>query len=305
MNKESTNALRLLNAVLLLIVAAFLLACITAPWIFNGLIALGRNVAVLEELRDLRFEEIISRLVLIYLILGFYPAVRLGGASSFAPLGLTRDVPRIRAIGRGWLLGVVSVGALYVLGAVTGILVWAPDSWGRLVGRIIGYFIGGLLIGVIEEVFFRGALFGLLRRLVHWVPAALAVSAFFSFVHFLRPDSPTGIVYGEWYTGFALVPHMFHTTDQPGFYIPFALTLFVMSLVLCVLYRRHGHLYMIIGLHAGWVLALGAGRFFFDRATQVESVFFGTSVNLARSWAALTLLVLMLIWAAVPKTKRR
>lgn len=301
--RDTSNPMRLLNAVLLLLAGAFLLACLTASPIFNGLISLGRVVDALEGLRDVHFEEVISRLVLIYLVLGFYPAIRWAGATSLEPFGMAQDIPWKQAAGRGWLLGVGSVAALYALALMTGALIWSPDPWGRVAGRLAGYLVGGVLIGLVEEIFFRGALFGLLRRVVHWIPAAIAVSLFFSFVHFLRPESPGGIVYGEWHTGFALVPHMFFVTDRLEHYVPFAITLFLMSIVLCALYQRQGHLYLIVGLHAGWVLALQVGKFFVERGAGEWTGFFGTSTNLSRSWSALAMLGVMLVWVILPRRR--
>ena len=292
--KDTSEPMRLLNAVLLLLAGAFVLACITASPVFNGLIALGRMVGALEGLRDVHFEEVISRLLLIYLVVGFYPTIRWAGATSLEPFGMARDLPWMQVACRGWLLGVGSVAALYAVALMTGALVWSPDPWGRVAGRLAGYWVGGVVIALVEEVFFRGALFGLLRRVVHWIPAAIVVSLFFSFVHFLRPAAPGGIVYGEWHTGFALVPHMFFVTDRLDHYVPFAITLFLMSIVLCAMYQRQGHIYLIIGLHAGWVLALQTGKFFVERGAEEWTRFFGTSTNLSRSWSALALLGIML-----------
>lgn len=299
------NSIRLLNAVLLVQAGAFLLACLSAPHIFNGLIWLGRNVTTFEGLRDIHFEEVISRLVLIYIVVGFYPAIRWAGATSWEPFGFPRGTPWLRTVWRGWLLGIGSVGLLYVVAVASGALVWAPDPWSKVVGRLAGYLVGGLLVGLIEEILFRGAMFGLLRRVVHWIPAAVAVSIFFSLVHFIQPESPEGIVHGEWNTGLKLVPHIFFVTGRLDHYIPFALTLFVMGLVLCALYQRQGHILFIIGLHAGWVLALQTGKFFVGKGSSDWRIFFGTSENLARSWSALVLLLIILAGVCLmrPRTK--
>lgn len=288
--------MRVLNAVLLLIVAAVLLACGTAPWIFNALIYLGRSVEAWEALRDLEFEEVIARLVLIYLVLGFVPAIRWGGARTLSAVGLARGTDWKGEVWREWLLGVGSIVGLYMIALLLGACVWEPDGWGRVAGRLPGYLVGGLIIGLVEEVFFRGMLFGYLRKVIHWLPAALVVSLFFAFVHFLRPESPSGIVCGEWHTGFSLLPHTFYITARLDHYIPFALTLFMMSMVLCFSYQREGRLYRIIGLHAGWVLALQLGRMLFARNLEVWGFLFGAADNLARSWAALVMLLILWIW---------
>lgn len=291
--------MRVLNAVLLLMLGAVVLACITAPWIFNALIHLGRTVEAWEGLRDLEFEEVMARLVLIYLVLGFVPAIRLGGARTSSAVGLVRGVDWKREIGRGWSLGVGSIAALYMIALLLGAFVWSPAGWGRVAARLPGYLVGGLIIGLVEEVFFRGALFGYLRKVVHWIPAAVVISLFFAFVHFLRPESPSGIVHGEWHTGFLLLPYAFYITARLEHYFPFALTLFMMGMVLSFIYQREGRLYHIIGLHAGWVLALQLGRTLFERNVEAWGFLFGAADNLARSWAALIMLLILWGWVAL------
>ncbi len=290
---------RLLNAVLILLLGVVLLACLTAPWIFNALIRLGRTVELLEGLRDLTFEQVISRLVLIYLVLGIVPAIRWGGVRSPDNIGLPRHTVWAREVLLGWCLGCASLVLLIGWAWGTGVFVWNPDPWGRVLGRFAAYLIGGLLVGWIEEILFRGILFNALKRVMAWWPAALVVSAGFAFVHFLGPRAPDGIVWGHIDTGFRLLPHSIYITHDMSHYMPFGFTLFVMSLVLCAFYQRRGNLYFIIGLHAGWVVILQGARFLFERDPTIASLWFGASTNAGRSWAALLLMILFLVYAVI------
>lgn len=82
---------------------------------------------------------------------------------------------------------------------------------------------------VVEELFFRGFLFGALRRSMHWVPAALLAGAVFGGVH--AGGTP------------------------PIFLVPLA----VLGFMLCWLYRRTGSLLPGIAVHAlNNSIALGA-----------------------------------------------
>jgi CAAX protease family protein len=86
----------------------------------------------------------------------------------------------------------------------------------------------GVVAPVVEELFFRGFLFGALQRTMHWVPAALA----------------TGVVFGG-----------VHAGGTPAiFLVPLA----VFGFVLCWLYRRTDSLVPGMGVHAfNNALALG------------------------------------------------
>jgi membrane protease YdiL (CAAX protease family) len=86
----------------------------------------------------------------------------------------------------------------------------------------------GIVAPIVEELFFRGFLFGALGRVMHWVPAAMT----------------TGLVFGG-----------VHAGGTPAiFLVPLA----VLGTLLCVLYRRTGSLLPGMGVHAfNNALALG------------------------------------------------
>jgi membrane protease YdiL (CAAX protease family) len=85
-----------------------------------------------------------------------------------------------------------------------------------------------LVAPVVEELFFRGFLFGALGRVMNWMLAALA----------------TGVVFG-----------LVHAGGTPAIFL---VPLFVLGALLCVLYRRTGSLLPGMGVHAfNNALALG------------------------------------------------
>jgi membrane protease YdiL (CAAX protease family) len=86
----------------------------------------------------------------------------------------------------------------------------------------------GIVAPIVEELFFRGFLFGALGRVMHWVLAALS----------------TGLVFG-----------LVHAGGTPAIFL---VPLFVLGALLCVLYRRTGSLLPGMGVHAfNNALALG------------------------------------------------
>jgi membrane protease YdiL (CAAX protease family) len=131
--------------------------------------------------------------------------------------------------------------------------------------RLPALLLGALLVSLIEETLFRGALFGVLRRAMHWFPALALVSAIFATLHFI--DWKANALRGapvEWHTGFRLIGHMLHLSD-PRMGLGGWPTFFVAGLVLgdCVL--RTGSLHLAIGVHAGWVLGQRVFEVFFTR----------------------------------------
>jgi membrane protease YdiL (CAAX protease family) len=71
-----------------------------------------------------------------------------------------------RAIAGGWVLGVLILVALVLALLELEIRLpdTSPDSWSRMALRVVQALIGGLLIGILEETFFRGALYSAIRR---------------------------------------------------------------------------------------------------------------------------------------------
>lgn len=93
----------------------------------------------------------------------------------------------------------------------------ANDS---LAGLVAVTILVAVVAPLVEETFFRGFLFGALRRAIGWLPAALASGVLFGLVH----AGGTPLIF--------LVP------------------LAVLGFVLCVLYRRTGSIVPGMGVHA-------------------------------------------------------
>ena len=154
---------------------------------------------------------------------------------------------------------------------------------------------------IIEEVFFRGALFGGLRQRQRMLSAALVSSAIYAIVHFFQRSIWEGPV--TWSSGLELLPRMlsgFAEIEQliPGF---FSLTLAGMMLALA--YQRTGSLYLSMGLHGGWIFWLKSYGFLTVPAEGSNAWFWGTN-KLTDGWLAFALLAAMFIgfwrWSQSP-----
>ncbi|MFH0878210.1 MAG: CPBP family intramembrane glutamic endopeptidase [Lentisphaerota bacterium] len=296
------NPGRLFFSVMGLFVGAVLLAALVAPQVFNLLLWMGRRFPSMENLRDLEFISMASRCVLFFLLAGLYPAMRIGGLRSWNGLGLGR--------GGGWefvrafCLGAGTMLVIYAAGLLVGAFSFLTPDWGEVAGKSAAYLAGALLVGLIEETVFRGALFGSLTRLVGFAGAALFSSVFFSSVHFMEPDPAIGTVYGHWYSGFLLFSQAFRAVSGgPAF--PFCVTLFLMGMVLCAFYQYYGRLHFSIGLHAGWVWLMRISDYFIQSDDKRWEVLFGQEAAVPRSWVAVGMMSVYLIVALLLLRRRQ
>ncbi len=270
-----------------LFAASLLLGGALAGPVFNVLLWLGRNVPSLEALRDVEFERVASRCVLIILLAAAVPVARRAGIRSARGIGFAPGVKWGRLIGAGFLAGVAATAAIFTAGLAAGAYdVQEMFRHGAIVKSAV-YLAGALLVGLIEEGFFRGVLFGALRRSVGFWGGVAIAGVIYSAVHFAKPRPPAGVVYGHVYSGIDLIPHMFNTVDMGPHFFPLALTLFLLSVVLCALYQRTGSLYVSIGFHAGLVWVMRIGGYFLERNEAVLPWLFSGDMVISKSWIAL------------------
>lgn len=276
-----------------------------APPLFNLIVRLGRTVPALEILRDIEFERIAYRMVMLAALAGLYPLARAAGMADWARLGLTKDAAWLRPWGRGMLLGAGSMLVLFGAGWALRAYWLAEADLASVAGLALGTLAGALLVGVFEETLFRGLLFGILRRGLGFWGGAVLASVIFSALHFAPPSPLRGVVYGHWYSGFSMAPYLFGSFGFNYHSYPFCLTLFAMGLALCVFYGRYGSLYFVMGLHSGWVWIIAVGSEVFERNIQRLPFLFGKSEVVSKSWIALFTIALFLLWGLALRPARR
>ncbi len=114
-------------------------------------------------------------------LLRTWPKLRRGDLGVTAPIGL----PLGLAAGVGlWLLSIVIANAqASVVGVHPQSLLVAAAAHRSLPGLIIDVVFGAGLVAVVEELFFRVVLFGLLRQRLRFAYAAILSSALFAIAH--------------------------------------------------------------------------------------------------------------------------
>jgi len=292
--KHENPALRRTVSLFVLIFGSTILGALIAPHLYNGLIHLGRETGW-SGLRNIEFQRVFGRAVMVILVLGLYPAIRASGIRTWGDIGLAPAPGWRRRMFRWFGIGALTMGSLFAIGLLTGF--YEIDIADRLKKphKVAEIFIGSFIIGFLEEFLFRGLFFTSFRlRLSFWASAS-ASSMIFALVHFVRPEPLVGVVHAEWDEGFRLLNDAFYFGHELVNYMPLMLTLFVMGLVLCAFTERTKSLAAAIGLHAGWVLAMRFGT----NACSVDKAgwLFGQTADITKSWMVLVLAVGFLIFA--------
>ena len=184
---------------------------------------------------------------------------------------------------RQFLFGFVLAGlpllAYYGLGLLTGawIIHIDYDSAGVTILYIIKYALIGCLIGVIEEILFRGFVLQSFLESMSLPVAVCACSLIYSMLHFFKADVfvSTGF---QPFVGFVTIAQFF----KPIFFeffinIPAIIGLFLVGVVLSYAFIKTKSLYLSIGLHTGMVFMMKADGMFLVRVREKLGWLFGDS----------------------------
>jgi membrane protease YdiL (CAAX protease family) len=146
-----------------------------------------------------------------------------------------------------------------------------------------------MCVALLEEVLFRGALFGTLRKAVAWPIALLISSVVYAWLHFFqRPAAPPHIT---WASGWVLLPQMMHGFVEWETLVPGFFTLTIAGLLLGLAFQRTRSLYFSIGLHAGWIFWLKLYGFATSPVPGADLRFWG-SQKLVDGWLGLVVMAL-------------
>jgi hypothetical protein len=207
--------------------------------------------------------RVMGRLAQLYILLGLWPFLKLLRLDNAAALGF--GIPRRRFlldVALGWLLGVAILAAL--IWALLKLDVRVPDLpdhglvW-LVLEKAVAALVGGLLIGLLEETFFRGALYGAIRRRGGLRSAVIWSAALYALLHFLKPhDLPPGMPF-DWAGTRAMFTGVF-TGVLDWRHLDSMLALFLVGVFLALVRERSGHIAWGVGLHAGWVFVIQLSR---------------------------------------------
>ncbi|EXJ16710.1 CPBP family intramembrane glutamic endopeptidase [Imhoffiella purpurea] len=206
--------------------------------------------------------RVMGRLAQLFILLGLWPMLVALRLDDRASLGYRpKRAELLRSLVTGWSIGVAILILLVVVLLVLKIRVPDPgvEIWPGFAGKALQALIGGLLIGVLEETFFRGALYTAIRRRDGLRSAVIWSSLLYAALHFMKPSAlPAGTAL-DWAGALSMCLHavldLFQWKNLDSL-----LALFLVGVFLSLVRERSGHIGWCIGMHAGWVFVIQSTR---------------------------------------------
>ncbi len=270
----------------LLIVAYFgslLFAAIVSPWVYwtmqwlHGILPNVFHYLAYKSFDDyfdrIRWIPLVISLPFLFIKCHIFTPQQLG--LQFSADQFTRFLKWF-AIGVGCLLAIAAIQVHFA-----GASFKTDLSTGRIFGILIAALLGGLILGLLEEVVFRGLVLRMFYTAFGPVFAVLLSSLFFSYAHFKMPDeiwdkttaaqvNSHDLLQYEIKYGYAPPEDASRVKKWSGFFVAWwtvfgisenfnpikFLNLFTLGAVLCLATLRTRSLIPCIGLHAGIVVTM-------------------------------------------------
>ncbi|QIK37178.1 CPBP family intramembrane metalloprotease [Caldichromatium japonicum] len=256
---------------------------------------------------EIEAHRLMGRLAQVLILIGLWPFLRWQGLAERPALGLDVGWPALwRRLIWGWLGGSLMLGTL--VWALLELTVRLPDpdprDWPSLIGLIAQALTAGLAIGLLEEVFFRGALYAAICRESGVRAAMLWSAGLYAALHFMKPSAlPEEGGFGAgaafWMMAQAVLDLFQWKNLDSG------VALLLAGLLLAWVRERSGNIGWCIGLHAGWVFVIQLTRRLTDGNPDAAWGWLAGSYDGVIGWlAALWIGVLILALWSVERTGR-
>lgn len=260
---------------------------------------------------DVRFYKVFHYSIL---VTGFLPGLYyLTAGNQTSVLGL--DLSRQRAwrnfaggFSGGLVIIVVVESCLFVLGMRQ----LDPDLHRGLpaLGRAVAAaLLSGAVVGVTEEILFRGVIFTGLARYSGRLHALVVSSVFYSAVHFLDFRTLPQENAISWLTGISALGSLFGRFSDPQIYDSF-LSLFALGILFGLVRWHTGNIMLCAGLHAGIVTINKIFSYAVDYRpggpyTILVNVYDNTTGHLATFWLALACFIYYYFYMRAQSGSRR
>ncbi|MDB6122104.1 MAG: Abortive infection protein [Pedosphaera sp.] len=281
--------MRPLRSLLIYILVVFIGGALLAPWLY-WLVQSFAHTA--PKLANSPFHRYVNRSLLVLALIGIWPLLRSLGAKSFKEIGLVNPIGQTGKLAGGFALGFGSLACVAIIVLTAHGRVFTDLATGKLAGKMISAALTAIVVSILEELLFRGAIFGGLRRIWNWHAALLLSSMIYAIVHFMKRAELVGPV--TWHSGLELLPQMLSGFGNLHVVIPGFFNLTLAGIILGYAYQKTGNLYFSIGLHAGWIFWLKSYRII-TAPVQGANVWFWGSDNLIDGWLALVVLAVALV----------
>jgi uncharacterized protein len=290
--------MRPIRSLLIFLIVVFIGGALLAPWLYW----LVQATAPASHLAHNPFHRFVNRSLLALALAGIWPLLRSLGAKSWRDVGLVKTGGEWQRLIAGFALGFGSLAcvAIIVL-AAHGRQLKLNLTLAQCATDLAGATATAAIVAVLEELLFRGAIFGALRKIWNWRAALLVSSMIYAMVHFMQSADLVGPV--TWHSGLEILPRMLRGFGNKSVVIPGFLNLTLVGILLGLAYQKTGNLYFSIGLHAGWIFWLKSYGLLTSPVIAADQWLWGTE-KLIDGWLALFVLaVTLLVLIRLPLAK--
>jgi uncharacterized protein len=225
------------------LIAGLIAASIVAPFAAWGLAAAGFHFP---------FPRIFDRTMMATLMIALLVSARGLRLIELLRGGFADPLAHRGEFAAGLVLSLAVIAILFVLASVAGyghLLPLLP-----LLARAAKYAAAAMLIGIIEEAFFRAFLLGGLRSAWSNRAALIASAAIYAFAHILRSPAHIYLIGFQPWAGWRNLALSAGQLTHPLVVMPVLIGLFLLGIVLGEAFLGSGRVYLSIGLHAGFVI---------------------------------------------------
>ena len=225
----------------LALVAGLAVAIALSPFVALGVASLGFRFP---------FPRIFDRVVMVSLAVVIILSARGMDLIPLLQSGFARPRANLSRAGRGFA---VSLGVMAVLFAIAGAMQGFAGAAhaARLLPK---YILSAIVIGLLEEAFFRAFLFGGMQRDFGRTGALLISSAIYSLAHLVRAPAHFFVTSLDLTAGVRTLGLSFSQLASPLSALPTLLGLFLLGVVLADAVMLTGTVWFSVGLHAGFVV---------------------------------------------------
>lgn len=202
----------------------------------------------------MHFEKWTTRLGLLFLILGMFPACKFFKLTPQS-LGFNQSLGSYGkqfVIGYGYGLMILMVPLAISL--ALGIRTFDLTDTSKLASVAMTAVIGGVVVALIEESLFRGLFIRICTKELGWCWAIGLSSLIYALVHFMQPAHPPAAEDIEIWSGLQVMAQAYLGVFNAD--VSDLLALFAVGVLLSLMRMRSGSLAISMGMHASWVFLI-------------------------------------------------
>ena len=225
----------------LVLVAGVAIAIVVAPFAALAVASLGFRFP---------FPRIFDRVVMVSLAIVIVVSARSLDSLPLLESGFARPLANLSRAARGFA---VSLSVMILLFAIAGAMGGFRGA-AHAASLLPKYVLSAIVIGLIEEAFFRAFLFGGMQRDFGRTGALLISSAIYAIAHLVRAPAHFFVTNLDLTAGVRTFGLSFSQLASPLSALPTLLGLFLLGIVLAEAVVLTGTVWFSVGLHAGFVV---------------------------------------------------